>query len=156
MRDVPTRLIFPLAAAVVLAACTVQVRPSWGPVATPNAPRAIGPYSQGFRAGDTLYLAGQLGLDPATRELVPGGIEAETRRALENLKAVLEVAGFSLREVVQAQVFLTDLADFEAMNRVYAEYFPKEPPARATVEVAGLARGARIEIALVAVRRHSP
>jgi 2-iminobutanoate/2-iminopropanoate deaminase len=137
------------------AACTLRVHPTWGPVSTPAAPRAIGPYSQGFRAGDTLYLAGQLGLDPETRELVPGGIEAETRRALENLKAVLEAAGFSLREVVQAQVFLTDLADFEAMNRVYGEYFPVEPPARATVEVAGLARGARIEIALVAVRRYA-
>lgn len=141
------------ATALLLAGCTVEVHRTWGPIATAGAPRAIGPYSQAFRAGDTLYLAGQLGLDPETRELVPGGIEAETRRTLENLKAVLAAAGFSLAEVVQAQVFLTDLGDFEAMNRVYAEYFPRQPPARATVEVAGLARGARIEIALVAVRR---
>ena len=141
--------------ALVLAGCTIRLYPTWGPVSTPNAPQAIGPYSQGFRAGDTLYLAGQLGLDPATRELVPGGIQAETRRALENLKAVLAAAGFSLGEVVQAQVFLADLADFAAMNEVYATYFPEDPPARATVQVAALPRGARVEIALVAVRKWS-
>ncbi len=138
--------------ALTIAGCTVEVH-TWGPVSTPEAPQAIGPYSQAFRAGDTLYLAGQLGLDPATRELVPGGIQAETRRALENLKAVLATAGFSLGEVVQAQVFLADLADFAAMNEVYATYFPAEPPARATVQVAALPRGARVEIALVAVRK---
>ena len=143
------------ALALLLAGCSIRLYPTWGPVSTPEAPPAIGPYSQAFRAGDTLYLAGQLGLDPATRELVAGGIEAETRRALENLKAVLAAAGFSLREVVQAQVFLADLADFAAMNEVYATYFPEEPPARATVQVAALPRGARVEIALVAVRKWS-
>ena len=143
------------ALALLLAGCGIRLVSTWGPVSTPEAPQAIGPYSQAFRAGDTLYLAGQLGLDPATRELVPGGIQAETRRALENLKAVLAAAGFSLREVVQAQVFLADLADFAAMNEVYATYFPEEPPARATVQVAALPRGARVEIALVAVRKWS-
>ena len=143
------------ALALLLAGCGIRLVPTWGPVSTPEAPQAIGPYSQAFRAGDTLYLAGQLGLDPATRELVPGGIQAETRRALENLKAVLAAAGFSLGEVVQAQVFLADLADFAAMNEVYATYFPADPPARATVQVAALPRGARVEIALVAVRKWS-
>jgi len=143
------------ALALALAGCSIRLNPPWGPVSTLEAPQAIGPYSQAFRAGDTLYLAGQLGLDPATRELVEGGIEAETRRALENLKAVLAAGGFSLGEVVQAQVFLADLADFAAMNEVYAGYFPEDPPARATVQVAALPRGARVEIALVAVRKWS-
>jgi 2-iminobutanoate/2-iminopropanoate deaminase len=143
------------ALALLLVGCSVRFYPTWGPISTPDAPQAIGPYSQAFRAGDTLYLAGQLGLDPATRELVAGGIQAETRRALENLKAVLAAAGFSLGEVVQAQVFLADLADFAAMNEVYATYFPADPPARATVQVAALPRGARVEIALVAVRKWS-
>ncbi|MGH7672248.1 MAG: RidA family protein [Gemmatimonadales bacterium] len=142
-----------LAGALALAACSLRLYPTRGPVSTPGAPAVIGPYSQAMRAGDTLYLAGQVGVDPATGKLVEGGIEAETRRALENLKAVLAAAGYRLSEVVQAQVFLTDLRVFEAMNRVYAEYFPKDPPARATVQVAALPRGARVEIALVAVWR---
>lgn len=121
-------------------------------VATPNAPAAIGPYSQAIRVGDVLYAAGQVGLDPATGQIVPGGIEAETRQALANLRAVLEAAGFTLADAVQAQVFLADFADFEAMNRIYAEAFPAAPPARATVEVAKLPRNARVEILLVAHR----
>jgi 2-iminobutanoate/2-iminopropanoate deaminase len=147
----------PLACALglVFAACSLRLYPTWGPISTPAAPQAIGPYSQAFRAGNTLYLSGQIGLDPTTGKLVEGGIEAETRRALDNLRGVLAAAGFGLGEVVQAQVFLADLKDFEAMNRVYAAYFPKDPPARATVQVAALPRGARIEIALVAVRKWS-
>jgi 2-iminobutanoate/2-iminopropanoate deaminase len=101
------------------------------------------------RSGELLYASGQLGADPATGKIVEGGIEAQTRQALENLKAVAQAAGFSLGEAVQAQVFLADMNDFAAMNRVYAEYFPIDPPARMTVEVARLPRDGRVEIALI-------
>lgn len=121
-------------------------------VATAAAPAAIGPYSQAVRVGDVLYAAGQIGLDAATGEMVPGGVEAETRQALANLAAVLAAAGFTLADAVQAQVFLADLDDFAAMNRVYAEHFPSAPPARATVQAARLPRDARVEIMLVAHR----
>ncbi len=120
-------------------------------IATPKAPAAIGPYSQAVRAGDVLYCAGQIGIDPATGKLVEG-VEAQTRQALANLAAVCEAAGFKLGDAVQTQVFLSDLADFEAMNRVYAERFPKDPPARATAQVARLPRDARVEILLTAQR----
>ncbi|HMB90023.1 MAG TPA: RidA family protein [Rhodothermales bacterium] len=121
-------------------------------IATDGAPAAIGPYSQAVRVGNTLYCAGQIGLDPATGQLVEGGIEAETRRALDNQKAVLEAAGFTLNDVVQAQVFLADLGDYSAMNEVYATYFTKSPPARAAVQVARLPRDARVEIMLTAAK----
>lgn len=123
---------------------------------TDRAPAAIGPYSQGVLAGNTLYLAGQIALDPASGEMVgtgpEGGIEAETRQVMENLGAVLEAAGFTFEQVVQSQVFLVDLEDFAAMNQVYASYFGDLPPARATVGVASLPRGARVEILMTAVR----
>ncbi len=121
-------------------------------IATPDAPEAIGPYSQAILVGETLYLAGQLGMDPATGEIVEGGIEAETRQALENLGAVLRAAGFDFDDVVQSQVFLADLEEFAAMNAIYAEYFGEAPPARATVEVARIPRDGRIEIMFTAVR----
>lgn len=121
-------------------------------ISTPGAPGAIGPYSQAIRVGDTLYTSGQIGMDPVTGVLVAGGIEAETRQVLANLKAVFEAAGFSLSDAVQAQVFLADFNDFAAMNAVYAEFFPQAPPARATVQVARLPRDARVEIMLVAQR----
>ncbi len=121
-------------------------------IVTDNAPRAIGPYSQAVRTGNTLYLSGQLAIDPASGEIVKGGIEAETRQVLENLKAVLVAGGYSLENVVSCQVFLADMDDFAAMNKVYAGYFPRQPPARATVEVAELPRNARIEISAIAVR----
>jgi len=120
-------------------------------VATDRAPEAIGPYSQAVRAGNTLYLAGQIALDPNTGEMVEGGIEAETHRVMQNLGAVLEAAGLNFGHVVQSQVFLVDLADFGAMNRVYGDYLTAPYPARATVEVAGLPRGALVEIQMVAV-----
>lgn len=120
--------------------------------AAPGAPPAIGPYSQAVRVGDALYLAGQIGIDPATGALAPGGIAGQTRQALENCRAVLEAAGFTLADVVQAQVFLEDIDDFAAMNEVYATYFVSAAPARATVEVAELPRDARVEIMLTAVR----
>ena len=121
-------------------------------IAADGAPAAIGPYSQAVRVGNTLYCAGQIGLDPATGALVEGGIEAETRRALDNQKAVLEAAGFSMGDVVQAQVFLADLEDYGAMNAVYATYFAVSPPARAAVQVARLPRDARVEIMLTAAK----
>lgn len=117
-----------------------------------NAPAAIGPYSHAQQVGHTLYLSGQVGLDPVTGQLAPGGIEAETRQALMNLKAVLDAADFAITDVVQAQVFLADLNDFTAMNAVYGEFFGGHRPARATVQVARLPRDARIEIMLVAHR----
>ena len=98
----------------------------------------VGPYSQAVVVEDTLFAAGQVGLDPQRAQLVAGGAAAETRRALENQRAVLEAAGFTLRDVVQVQVFLTDMADYAAMNEVYAGFFPAPPPARTTVQVAAL------------------
>ncbi len=119
-------------------------------VRTDAAPAAIGPYSQAVRAGEFLFLSGQIPLDPATGQMVEGGIEAQTRRVLENLKAVLEAAGAGLDRVVKTTVYLADLDDFAAMNAVYAEYFPENPPARAAVQVARLPKGARIEIEAIA------
>jgi 2-iminobutanoate/2-iminopropanoate deaminase len=125
---------------------------------TPAAPEAIGPYSQAVLAGNTLYLAGQIALDPESGVMVQPGpdetaIEVETRRVLDNLGAVLAAAGFGFEHVVQAQVFLVDLAEFGAMNAIYETYFEGMiPPARATVQVAALPRGARVEILFTAVR----
>lgn len=135
---------------VGVAGCTPA--PDREQIDTPDAPAAIGPYAQGVRVGNTLYLAGQIALDPASGAMVAGGIEAETRQVMENLGAVLRAAGFTFDQVVQSQVFLVDLSDFEAMNEVYAGYFGDLPPARATVGVAALPRGARVEILLTAVR----
>lgn len=122
-------------------------------VSTAGAPRAIGPYSQAIGAGELLFCSGQIGLDPATGELVAGGAASECRRALENLRAVLAEAGLDLRDVVKTTIYLADLADFEAVNRTYAAALVEPYPARATVGVAALPRGARVEIEAVAVRR---
>lgn len=119
-------------------------------VATDRAPRAIGPYSQGIASGDLVFTAGQIGLDPATGQLVEGGVEAETRRALANLGAVLEAGGASMASVVKTTVFLADMADFAAVNAVYAEHFAAPFPARSTVAVRALPLGARFEIEAVA------
>ena len=113
---------------------------------TDRAPKAIGTYSQAVRAGDTVYLSGQIPLDPATMELVTGDIEAEIRRVFENLKAVAEAAGGSLAQAVKVNVFLTDLAHFAKVNEIMAKYFPQPYPARAAVGVSQLPRGARVEI----------
>lgn len=121
-------------------------------ISTGEAPAAIGPYSQALRAGGLLFTAGQVPLDPATMKLVEGGIEAQTRRVMDNLAAVLAAAGAGFGEVVKTTVFLLDLGDFADFNAVYAEYFEgSEPPARSTVQVAGLPLGARVEIELVAL-----
>lgn len=121
-------------------------------VESPAAPRALGPYSQAVVAGDVVFCAGQVGLDPATGKLVPGGIAAETARVLENLGAVLAAAGLSLGDVVKTTVFLADLAEFAAMNEVYGRHFVPPYPARATVQVGALPAGARVEIEAIAVR----
>jgi 2-iminobutanoate/2-iminopropanoate deaminase len=119
-------------------------------VSTSGAPRAIGPYSQGIRAGGFLFTAGQVGFDPASGELVDGGISEQTERVLQNLRSILESAGASLSQVVKTTVFLVDMADFAAMNEVYARVFGDHRPARSTVAVAALPRGARVEIEAVA------
>jgi 2-iminobutanoate/2-iminopropanoate deaminase len=120
-------------------------------ITTRNAPKAIGPYAQAVAAGDLIFLSGQVALDPATGELVKGSIEEEATRVLENLKAVLEAAGTGFDRVLKTTVYLTDFADFEAMNRIYARYFGSAKPARATVRVAGLPRGGRIEMDAIAL-----
>lgn len=122
-------------------------------IATDAAPRAIGPYSQAVLAGDTLYCSGQIALDPATGELVPGGFEAEARRVLANLAAVTAAAGMTLGDAVKLTVYVTDLANFGVLGAVFAEVLSEPYPARATVEVAALPKGAAVEIDLVAVRR---
>ena len=116
---------------------------------TDRAPKAIGTYSQAVRVGDTVYMSGQIPLDPATMELVTGDIEKEIRRVFENLKAVAEAAGGSLAQAVKVNVYLTDLANFAKVNEVMAQYVPEPFPARAAVGVSQLPRGARVEIEAV-------
>jgi reactive intermediate/imine deaminase len=116
------------------------------PIATEHAPAAIGPYSQAVRSGRLVFLSGQIPLDPATGQLVEGDIAAQTRRVFDNLLAVCQAAGGSLDEVMRIGIYLTDLGDFAAVNAVMADYFTAPYPARSTIEVAGLPRGARIEV----------
>lgn len=115
-----------------------------------QAPKAIGPYNVAIRFGDLVFTAGQLGLIPETMELAPGGVAAETRQALTNLKHVLEAAGTSLEKALKTTVYLRDMADFAAMNAVYGEFFGENPPARTTIQAAGLPKGAAVEIEVVA------
>ena len=118
---------------------------------TENAPKAIGPYSQAISIGTMVYTAGQVGLDPATMELVPGGIEEQTRQVLANLKNVLDASGTNFGNVIKTTVFLQDMGDFAKMNAIYAEEFNENPPARSTVAVAGLPKGALVEIECIAI-----
>ncbi|OGO19272.1 MAG: hypothetical protein A2Z14_12960 [Chloroflexi bacterium RBG_16_48_8] len=115
-----------------------------------NAPKAIGPYSLAIRSGSLIFVSGTLGMDPETGELEAGGIEEQTRKSLENLSNILVAARSSLDRVVKTTVFLQDMKEFPQMNAVYAEFFQKDPPARSTVEVAALPRGAAVEIEAVA------
>ncbi|HEU5163457.1 MAG TPA: RidA family protein [Thermoanaerobaculia bacterium] len=117
---------------------------------TDRAPKAIGPYSQAIRAGNLLYTSGQIPLDPETGELVSGSFDAMTRRVFENLKAVLESGGASFRHVVKTTVFLKSMSDFGVLNGIYAEYFGDHKPARSTVAVSELPKGALVEIEMVA------
>ena len=117
------------------------------------APNTGLPYSSGILAGDTLYISGHLGRDPVTSQLVQGGIEAETRRSLDNIGEVLKTAGMGFGDVTTVTVFITNFDEFAAFNTVYREYFPTDPPARATVQVAALNAGARVELQMIAVQR---
>ena len=119
-------------------------------VSTDNAPKAIGPYEQGIKVGDFVYASGQIPLDPKTGNLITGGITEQTRQVMKNLSAILEAGGSSLDRVVKATVFLKNIADFAAMNEVYAEYLGQAKPARSTVAVADLPRGALVEIDFIA------
>ena len=120
-------------------------------VSTGSAPKAIGPYSQGIRAGNLLFVSGQIPLDPATGSLVEGDIAAQTHRVFANLKAILEAGGASLDQVVRTTVYLADMNDFTAMNEVYGKYFSSAPPARSTVEVARLPKDVLVEIDVIAL-----
>jgi 2-iminobutanoate/2-iminopropanoate deaminase len=120
-------------------------------IKTDKAGPPVGPYNQGIKAGGFVFVAGEKGMDPVTGKIVPGGIEAETRRTLENIKAILEATGSSMDLVVSSFVFMTDLEDFPKMNAIYAEYFKANPPGRTTVEVKGLPAGAHVEITVTAL-----
>lgn len=126
------------------------------PVSTPHAPGAIGPYSQAIRAGDFLFLSGQIALDPASGQIVPGGIVEQTHQVLKNLKAVLNAGGASFDDVVKTTIFLADMADFPTVNEIYGGYFASPAPARATVQAAGLPRAVRVEIDAIAYLAQKP
>jgi len=121
-------------------------------IATTDAPAAVGPYSQAIAAGDFVFCSGQVHLEPSSGLLVEGDIGVQTERVLRNLSAVLEAAGLSLANAVKTTVFLVDMADFSAMNEVYGRFMPDPPPARSTIGVAALPKGARVEIELIAIR----
>lgn len=120
-------------------------------IIAPKAPKALGPYSAAVKVGHFIYCSGQTGLNPATNELVEGGLEAQTRQVLTNLKNVLEAAGSDLSYVVKTTVFLKDMADFQKMNAIYGEFFTENFPARSTIQVAGLPKNGMVEIELVAI-----
>jgi 2-iminobutanoate/2-iminopropanoate deaminase len=121
-------------------------------ISTTDAPGAIGPYSQAIASGAFVFCSGQVPLEPASGALIEGDVRTQTRRALENLGGVLNAAGSSLAQVVKTTVFLVSMSDFAAMNEVYAEFFPGDPPARSTIAVAELPKGARVEIEAIALR----
>ena len=137
---------------VLFTACESESNGLKKVIATDQAPKAIGPYSQAILVDGTLYLAGQIALNPSSGKLVEGGIEVQTRRVMQNLNAVLDAAGFRFDDVVQTQVFLSNLNHYKAMNSVYATYFDERPPARAVVEAARIPRDALVEIMMVAQR----
>jgi len=138
--------------AVLFTACESESNGLKKVIATNQAPKAIGPYSQAILVDGTLYLAGQIALDPSSGKLVEGGIEVQTHRVMQNLNAVLDAAGYQFDDVVQTQVFLSNLNHYKAMNSVYATYFEERPPARAVVEAARIPRDALVEIMMVAQR----
>jgi len=120
-------------------------------ISTKEAPAAVGPYSQAVRVGSTVYCAGQIALDPKSGQIVPGDIGAQTRRVLENIAAVLRAESLGFENIVKTTVFLTNLSDFQTVNEIYGSYFKKEPPARSTVQVPALPKGANVEIEVIAV-----
>lgn len=143
---------FVLTSCVVLGTTGCAIAPAKDAVSTKDAPAAIGPYSQGIKVGSTLFLAGQIAIDPKTNQFVAGSIEEQTALTLENLKAVAAAGGMAMADIVSTSVFLKDLNDFAKMNAVYATYFKDKPPARATVQVARLPRDALIEISAIAAK----
>lgn len=152
MRSLRIQQCFAVIATLMLAACAhVDMRKEV--ISTPNAPAAIGPYSQAIRSGGMVFLSGQLPIDPKTQQLMAGeSIEVQTRLVIENLGAVLQANGMTLENVVSTQVFMKDLAEFPRMNAIYGGYFKKDAPARATVEVARLPRDVKVEISAVAAK----
>ena len=120
-------------------------------ISTPDAPAAIGPYSQAIRAGTMMFCSGQIPLDPKTAQIVSGGIDAQTKRVLENITALLKAEGLTFANIVKTTIFLTDLGDFQTVNEIYGSYFKQDPPARSTVQVSALPKGANIEIEVIAV-----
>jgi len=120
-------------------------------ISTKEAPAAVGPYSQAVRVGSTVYCAGQIPLDPKSGQIVPGDIGAQTRRVLENIAAVLRAENLAFENIVKTTVFLTNLSDFQTVNEIYGSYFKEEPPARSTVQVPALPKGANVEIEVIAV-----
>lgn len=120
-------------------------------IATDQAPKAIGPYSQAIRAQGLIFTSGQVAIDPATQQVIPGGISEQTDRVLKNLAAILQASGSALEKVLRCTVFLKNMGDFAAMNEVYARYFKQEPPARSTVEVARLPKDVLVEIDVIAL-----
>src|SRR5947208_14497728 len=120
-------------------------------ISTSEAPAAIGPYSQSVRSGRFLFCSGQIPLDPNSGQIVPGDIAAQTRRVLDNIAAVLNAEGLTFDNVIKTTIFLTDLADFQAVNEIYGSYFKQAPPARSTVQVSALPKGAKVEIEAIAV-----
>ncbi len=122
-----------------------------GIISTKDAPEAIGPYSQAIKSNGFIFTSGQIPIDPATGEMVSGGIEIQTEQVMKNLAGVLNAASKTFSDVVKATVFLTDLNDFQTVNSIYAKYFEQEPPARSCVQVAALPRGAKIEIEVIVV-----
>ena len=129
----------------------VTIGPMKKPIFTSEAPAAIGPYSQGMRSGRFLFCSGQIPLDPKSGEIVSGDIATQTRRVLDNIAAILRTEGLSFDNVVKTTIFLTNLGDFQTVNEIYGSYFKKDPPARSTVEVSALPRGANVEIEVIAV-----
>ncbi len=120
-------------------------------ISTSDAPAAIGPYSQAIRAGSIIYCSGQIPLDPKTGQIISGGIDAQTRRVLDNITALLKAEGLGFGNIVKTTIFLTNLGDFQTVNEVYGSYFKSQPPARSTVQVSALPKGANVEIEVIAV-----
>ena len=120
-------------------------------ISTSDAPAAVGPYSQAVRAGSTIYCAGQIPLDPKSGQIVSGDISAQTRRVLDNVAAILKAEGLTFDNIVKTTIFLTNLGDFQTVNEVYGSYFRNQPPARSTVQVSALPKGANVEIEVIAV-----
>jgi len=148
------RFLFFICAVLLTLACQTKSTQQLDRVviASPDAPAAIGPYSQAIKVGNTLYCSGQIAIDPATNQLVTESIEAETEQVLKNLGAVLKAAGMDYSDVVSATVFMSNIENYSRINNVYAKYFSDQPPARAAVQVANLPRNVNVEIACIAVK----